>query len=229
MSARSVAVLDRKVRAIEAAARARIDARCEALRLDLALLLPPDPPIVEVDAGDDDVPVIERATLPPGGPFTDNPNLIAEVDAATDDVAVIIERATREAYDESWGALGRDLRGILATIGRRELETQIKATLRRPGLLEDYAVQATEAVTITEARVVAEADRQWFHAGRYEDSWRDRLVAPGRVGVIGRRGRSLFATYPGLLRVPLIDILWAFVNADRHNFGDAVEVAIATG
>lgn len=205
MSARSIAVLDRKVRAIEAAARTRIDTRCEALRLDLSVL------------------------LPPAGPFTHHPNLIDTVSAATDDVAVIIEQATRDAYDESWVTIDRDLRGILATIGRRELETPIKATLRRPGLLEDYAGKASEAVGITEARVVAEADRQWFHAGRYDDSWHDRLVAPGRVGVIGRRGRSLFSTYPGLLRVPLIDILWAFVNADRINFGDTVEVAIAEG
>ncbi len=92
----------------------------------------------------------------------------------------------------------------------------------------EYIGQASQAVTITETAVLAEADNQWFHSERYGDSWADRLVAPGRVGVVGRRGRSLFSSYPGLLRVPLIDVLWALVNADRRNLGEVVQVSIAS-
>ena len=208
MSARSVAVLDRKIRLIEDAVSARIESRCDSLRLDLAL------------------------AIPPRGPFTRHSGLVDLVSAATDDVAVSIENGLRMAYDESWKAIDRDLRGILATTGRRDLNLTIRSQLRRPGILEQWVGEASTGVTITETAVLAEAARvaeaTAEAAGQVADDWSTRLIAPGRVGVIGRRGRSLFASYPGLLRGPLIDVLWAFINADRTNFGNVVQEHLAS-
>ncbi|RLB66273.1 MAG: hypothetical protein DRH08_06585 [Deltaproteobacteria bacterium] len=202
MSSRGIAVLDRNLRGIDDAARIRVEARCETLRLDLALVLPDQ------------------------GPFTAHEPLVVMVNDAADDIAVIGQDSMGQAYSESLTSLRRELNGLLSTVGRTDLKDEVLGNLYRAGLFHEWIGVQSEYITTTTDRVIVEADRQWELSLRYDDDWSSRLVAPGRVGVIGRRGRSLFSTYPGLLRVAFIDNMWAMVNEDRLTFGDVLEAAL---